>query len=142
MNGNGQGNGKNKLRKAFIGFDELFDEMHRQLGDSRFNNGNYPPYSIIKMGEDHYMISIAVAGFTRDEIDIEQKNNVLNVTGKNSNQDENYEYLYKGLAQRDFTRTFTLADEVDIISAELENGILNIKLLRNKKKNTKSIPIE
>lgn len=111
------------LNRALIGFDRVFSE--RALA-----NTNYPPYNIVKTGTDLYEIQIAVAGFTISDIDIEVNQDQLVVSGSIANSGVEYEYLHRGLALRDFTRAWTLAEYVQVQSAKLENGMLLISLKR------------
>jgi molecular chaperone IbpA len=113
----------NNLNRALIGFDRVFSE--RALA-----NNNYPPYNIVKKGDDLYEIQVAVAGFTLTEIDIEVNQDQLVVTGSASRTDVDYEYLHRGIGLRDFTRAWTLAEYVHVQSAKLENGLLLISLKR------------
>ena len=107
----------------FIGFDRVLDRMHQQIPGQT----NYPPYNIIKVDDDHYTIDIAVAGFLEDELDIELKDGVLSVEGKKSDDDET-QYMHKGISTRQFRRTFTLADTIIVKGADYNNGILHIDL--------------
>lgn len=110
-----------------IGFNRLFDEMNRTFANSRTND-NYPPYNIAKLDETHYVIEIAVAGFGEDEIDVELKDNSLIVKGTKPKKEQETEYVHKGISTRNFERNFTLADNVEIRAATVQNGILAIAL--------------
>lgn len=113
----------NALNRALIGFDRVFSE--RALA-----NTNYPPYNIVKKGQDLYEIQIAVAGFTLGDIDIEVNQDQLIVTGNTAQAEAEYEYLHRGIGLRGFTRAWTLAEYVNVQSAKLENGMLLISLKR------------
>ncbi|KKC98402.1 MULTISPECIES: Hsp20 family protein [Photobacterium] len=117
------------LYRSAIGFDRLFNQMEQNLNNS---NGGYPPYNIEQQDENHYRITMAVAGFSDDQLEISQHQNRLIVTGKRaiSEQDEKRQYLYQGIAERDFERKFQLADHVKVIGAAMENGLLHIELER------------
>jgi molecular chaperone IbpA len=118
------------FNRATIGFDRVFDMLDRQFSNSV--STSYPPYNIIKTGEDSYSIEIAVAGFREDELDITVKDYVLTVTGEQK-RDENAEtptYLHKGISTRSFTRQFTLSDHMEVKSATVQNGMLVIGLER------------
>lgn len=122
------------LQQAFrndpflVGFDRIFDRMHT-LNALQTKQGNYPPYNIIKTAENLYEVEIAVAGFSRDEITIEVKDGVLTVEGtRDTESDTEIEFVHKGIAERNFTRTFTLSDTVVVKSADMNNGILSITL--------------
>ena len=117
------------LHRATIGFDRLFDEMERKFANSP-NSQGYPPYNIAQINEDEYMISLAVAGFGMDNLDITKDKNILTVEGTSPKGDENVNYLHKGIAGRNFRREFTLADHVEVEGATLELGMLNIHLKR------------
>lgn len=112
--------------KSTIGFDRLFNEMERAFTNT--TSTGYPPYNIIKTAERQYVISIAVAGFTKDSLEVTQDGDKLTVTGKAPEQDESVEYLHRGLAGRSFERQFQLADHVEIKEVTLDLGVLNIYL--------------
>ena len=116
------------FHRATIGFDRLFDEMERQFANSKSNV--YPPYNIAQINDDEYMISLAVAGFGMDNLDITKDKNVLCIEGTAPKGDEEVNYLHKGIGGRSFRREFTLADHVDVVDASLELGMLNVHLKR------------
>ena len=113
------------LNRALIGFDTMFDTMERRFANQLSNN--YPPHNIVRIDDNHYAIQLAVAGFSESELDIEYKENVLTVRGEQKQKDE-YEYLHRGISARNFTRHFTLADNVEVKGATVINGILAISL--------------
>jgi len=118
------------FNRATVGFDRVFDILDRQFANSV--STTYPPYNIIKEGEDSYKIEVAVAGFREDELDITVKDYTLTVIGEQK-RDENTEgptYLHKGISARSFTRPFTLGDHVEVKSASVQNGLLVISLER------------
>jgi molecular chaperone IbpA len=115
------------LSRATIGFDRLFDMLDNAMQFEQADN--YPPYNIEKTGDDAYRITLAVAGFTPEELSITSEPNQLIVTGKKA-QTGNGEYLYQGIAGRPFQRQFSLADYVKVASANLTNGMLSIDLVR------------
>ncbi len=116
------------LYRNSVGFDRLASMMSTA---SRQDQGNgYPPYNIRSTGEDHYQISMAVAGFAEEDLDITTEQNRLVVTGKRENEEEAGEYLHRGIATRSFERRFNLADHVKVTNAKLENGLLHIDLER------------
>ena len=117
------------FHRATIGFDRLFDELERSFANSPNGNG-YPPYNIAQINEDEYMISLAVAGFGMDNLDVTKDGNVLRIEGTSPKGDENVNYLHKGIGGRSFRREFTLADHVEVQNAGLELGMLNIHLKR------------
>jgi molecular chaperone IbpA len=107
----------------------MFQELDRVFENSK--SSGYPPYNIVQISDDEYMISIAVAGFTMDNLDITKDRNILRIEGSSPESDEEVIYLHKGIGSRNFRREFTLADHVEVKSAELELGMLNIRLERN-----------
>ncbi len=116
------------FRRSTVGFDRLFDFLESA---SRAEQDNYPPFDIEKLGDDSYRITIAVAGFKRDEIDIVAHQNMLTVTGRRSEQrGRDGSYLHMGIANRAFERRFELADFVRVTGADLVDGLLTIDLER------------
>jgi len=116
------------FRRATIGFDRLFEEMDRTFANSASNG--YPPYNIAQVNDDEYVITLAVAGFGMDSLDITKDKSVLTIEGTAPKGDETVNYLHKGIAGRNFRREFTLADHVEVVSASLDNGMLNVYLKR------------
>jgi molecular chaperone IbpA len=116
------------LNRALIGFDQLFNDVERRFANSV--QTNYPPYNVIKHDENSFEIEIAVAGFDKEDITIEVNQNLLTICGQRQKDDDASKYLHRGLAARDFERTFTLADHIIVGDAELTNGILRVKLTR------------
>lgn len=110
--------------RSSIGFDQLFRELDR-VTDGKVTN--YPPYNIVKVSEDSYRIEVAVSGFSEDELSVELKDNVLTVTG-DKEETESQEYLYKGIGARGFERKFTLAADLVVKQADINNGILSIDM--------------
>ena len=117
-----------RVKTYSIGFDRMFDRL---LDDSLVTTTNYPPYNIVKMDETNYAIQIAVAGFGKDDIEIETKENTLSIKSKEKGDvvDETT-YLHKGISNRAFKRTFTISDDVVVKGATFENGLLNVQLER------------
>jgi molecular chaperone IbpA len=119
------------LHKFGIGFDNMFDDLMRV--STQQTTSNYPPYNIIQINEDEYMISLAVAGFGLDNLSVTKDKKFLIIEGKEYQSDsEKIEpnYLHKGISNRDFRREFQLADHVEINNAHLELGILSVHLRR------------
>lgn len=114
------------IHKFGIGFDSMFDELIRMNAQQSLN---YPPYNIVKESENAFTIQIAVAGFEEGEVHVSLDNRVLNVRGSLS-MAPTAEYLHKGISTRDFVREFTLAENVEVLSASQQNGILSIRLER------------
>ena len=117
------------LYRSTVGFDRLF-HMLDSVGTNS-EDGGYPPYNIERLADDRYRITMAVAGFTRDEINIEVKETALTVRGEKKTEEAKREYLHRGIAQRGFERRFQLADFVEITGAGLEDGLLHVDLVRN-----------
>ena len=118
------------LEKALgitVGFDSLFDKLFEDV-ERNGNKSGFPPYNIRKVNEESYTIEMAVAGFSREDLEAELKDGVLTVRSKHD-QDEG-EYLYRGIARRSFSRSFTLSDDMIIKEADLVNGMLTIQLER------------
>ena len=119
----------NALNKALLGFDEIFNNF-----ENRFANqlkDNYPPYNILKHNEDSYEIQLAVTGFDKDEITVEIDQNNLIVRGKRQEtESQESAYLHRGLAARDFMRTWTLAEHMEVGEGRIKNGVLTIELKR------------
>ena len=117
------------LFRSTIGFDRLarlVDSAARVEGAAP----SYPPYNIEKTGEDSYRLTMAVAGFSQDELDITVHENTLIVAGKAESRNENGRYLHRGIARRAFERRFSLADHIKVVGASLDNGMLHVDLVR------------
>ena len=116
------------FRRSAIGFDRLFDMLE---ANTRQANENYPPFNLERLGEDHYRITLAVAGFKQDEVEITAQQNLLLVVGKKSESDsQRAAFLHLGIANRSFERRFELADFIKVESANLADGLLTIDLAR------------
>jgi len=118
------------FRRSTVGFDRLFDMLENStVGGTQ---ENYPPFDLIKLGENDYRIELAVAGFKPDEVDITAQQNVLLVTGrkKEEAEDKGTNYVYRGIATRSFERRFALADHIQVKGADLKDGLLAIELKR------------
>lgn len=113
-------------RRSSIGFDSLFDMMENDAGPSQ---DNYPPFDLIQLDENQYRIDLAVAGFKTREIDITVHQNVLIVAGKKRDDDQS-NFIHRGIATRSFERRFSLADHVQVTAADLKDGLLSIELVR------------
>jgi len=119
------------IHKFAVGFDNMFDEILRV--NAQQSNSNYPPYNVVQINEDEFIISMAVAGFGLDNLSVTKDKNFLIIEGKNTIKEEDLpdiNYLHKGISARDFRREFKLADFVEIENAHLELGILNVHLKR------------
>lgn len=118
------------FRRSTVGFDRLFDMLENSnLGQSQ---ENYPPFDLIKKGDNEFCIQLAVAGFKSDEIDITAQQNVLVVSGRKSDETDqkNGDFIYRGIANRSFERRFALADHIQVKGADLHDGLLSIELVR------------
>ena len=117
------------LYRSTVGFDRLFNLLDAVNGGETAQP--YPPYNIERTGENAYRVTMAVAGFGENDLDIQAKENVLTVKGeKREEKQDNREVLYRGIAARAFERRFQLADHVEVTGATLENGLLHIDLVR------------
>lgn len=117
------------LNRALVGFDQIFNDF-----DTRFANqvaNNYPPFNILKRTEDHYEIQVAVAGFSREEIDVTVENNELVITGTKIEEPDTADYLHRGLAARNFERVFRLTQYLEVEGAEFRDGLLIVKIERH-----------
>ncbi len=117
------------LFRATVGFDQIADVMNRVLTNEA-SRDSYPPYNIEKTGEDAWRISLAVAGFTDDELSVEVRENALIVSARKKPEEVKRTYLHQGIATRAFERRFTLAEHVRVVGAVHENGMLHIDLVR------------
>ncbi len=115
------------FRRSTVGFDRLFELLEN--GSSMVPADNYPPFDIEHDGGDRYRITLPVAGFGQDEIDITAKQNLLVVSGKKSEEEER-NYVHRGIAARSFERRFALGDFIQVRGAEMKDGLLSIELVR------------
>lgn len=118
-----------EFHRATIGFDRMFNQLNKEFANSK--SQGYPPYNVVEIDEDEYMISLAVAGFGMDNLDITLEKNVLTIEGTTPPGGEDVNYLHKGIGGRNFRREFTLAEHIEVEQAGLELGMLNIHLVRN-----------
>ena len=121
----------NSLRPFSIGFDDMFDQFESMLGNGSLSmQSNYPPYNIRKTGNDKYSIEVALAGFNKKDVEVEFEDNLLTVRTKQINKsqekNEDGEIIHKGISQRQFARSFTIADDIKVGGAELKDGLLTI----------------
>ena len=136
----------NSLRPFSIGFDDMFDQFESMLGNGGLVQNNYPPYNIRKAGKDKYAIELAVAGFNKNDVEIEYEDKLLTVRTKKIDktvEKDGNEIIHRGISQRSFSRSFTIADDVKVNDAELKDGLLTIvceKIVPEQKKK-KLIPI-
>ena len=116
-------------RRSTVGFDRLFDLLERHSGNGA-GGDNYPPFNIERRGEDAYRITLAMAGFRADDLDITAQQNLLTVVGRKREEEPEGEMLHLGIANRGFERRFELADYVRVANADLADGLLVIDLVR------------
>jgi molecular chaperone IbpA len=115
------------LWRSTVGFDHLFDLLDQSTRPT--GEDSYPPYNIERVGEDRYQITLALAGFTPDEITITAEQNTLTIEGRKADKGE-HQYLYQGISARPFRRLFNLADHVRVSGATFESGLLKVELVR------------
>ena len=127
-------------RSAFIGFDNIFDELERITTASAHDN--YPPHNIIKLSENEYAIELAVVGFREQDLELKQQDGILYVTGSKSGT-ESVDYIHRGISGRAFKRSFRLSEHVEVKGADLRDGLLVINLERiiPEEKRPRTIPI-
>ena len=131
------------LWRSSVGFDE-FDRLFDSVFSTNNKGSSYPPYNIVKHDKNIYQITMAIAGFDQDQINISQEGNLLTVQGDMVSDKENdkTEFLYRGIANRNFERKFELADTVKVVKADLKNGLLSIDLEREIPEHQKPRKIE
>ena len=126
----------NQLRPVSVGFDNVFDHFEKMFEDDYFNapTVNYPPYNIVKTGENKYDVEVALAGYNKKDINIEYADNLLTIKSVKDNntlkKDSDDGILHKGISKRFFSKTFTIADDTEVKSAELKDGLLKVSLER------------
>ena len=125
----------NNLRPLTVGFDDMFDHFEHMMDDSFFGRSvaNFPPYNIVKTGEYTYDVELALAGFNKKDIDVEYKDNMLTVKSKEKDKSEAKDadgVLHRGISKRWFSKSFTIADDVEVKGAELKDGLLKVSMER------------
>lgn len=119
----------NALNRALVGFDRLFEDFEQRFANQI--SQSYPPYNVVKYDDNSYEIQIAVSGFDKNEISVEIDQNQLIIKGKHAEgESENVQYLHRGLAARDFVRSFTLADHMEVGEGTIKNGVLKVEIKR------------
>lgn len=116
------------LYRSAIGFDRLANMLDN--ANRKENQPSYPPYNIELLGENEYRITMAVAGFENHELDIQSENATLLISGTKKTDETQHQYLYQGIAARNFERRFQLADHIKVMKAHMENGLLHVDLIR------------
>jgi molecular chaperone IbpA len=127
----------NNLRPLTVGFDNVFDQLEYMMEDRFFEKGtvaNFPPYNIVKTGENTYDVELALAGFNKKDIEVEYKENQLTVKSKKQEKpeetDEDGNMIHRGISKRMFARSFTISNDVEVKGAELKDGLLKVSLER------------
>ena len=124
----------NNLRPLTVGFDDMFDHFEHMMDDSFFGRSvaNFPPYNIVKTGDNTYDVELALAGFNKKDIEIEYKENVLTVKSKKQEEtkDEDGNVIHRGISKRMFSKSFTIANDVEVKGAELKDGLLKVSMER------------
>ena len=122
----------NNLRPLTVGFDDWFVHFDTMLGNPSYTVSNFPPYNIVKTGENTYDVELALAGFNRKDIDVEYHYNLLTVKSKKQEEtkDEDGNIIHRGISKRMFSKTFTIANDVEDKGAELKDGLLKVSLER------------
>ena len=124
----------NNLRPITVGFDDMFDHFEHMMDDSFFGRsvGNVPPYNIVKTGENTYDVELALAGFNKKDIEVEYKENLLTVKSKKQEEtkDEDGNIIHRGISKRMFSKSFTIANDVEVKGAELKDGLLKVSMER------------
>ena len=124
----------NNLRPITVGFEDMFDHFEHMMDDSFFRGtlGNFPPYNIVKTGENTYDVELALAGFNKKDIEVEYKENLLTVKSKKQEEtkDEDGNVIHRGISKRMFSKSFTIANDVEVKGAELKDGLLKVSLER------------
>ena len=126
----------NNLRPITVGFDNMFDHFEHMMDDSFFRGtmGNFPPYNIVKTGENTYDVELALAGFNKKDIEVEFKENLLTVKSKKEDKaedtDEDGNVIHRGISKRMFSKSFTIASDVEVKGAELKDGLIKISMER------------
>ena len=120
-------------RDTFLGFDQLFETLSAVPfnGTTEARSSGYPPYNVIKKDDGHFLIEIAVAGFSKDDIDLTLEKGVLTVTGNKPTGGVDREYAHRGISSRGFERQFTLSDTIQVIGADIVDGLLVVALENN-----------
>ena len=127
----------NNLRPITVGFDNMFDHFEHLMDDGFYRNGltaNFPPYNIVKTGKETYDVELALAGFNKKDIEVQYEDNLLTVKSKKSEKvdetDEDGNIIHRGISKRFFSKSFTIANDVEVKGAELKDGLLTVALER------------
>ena len=127
----------NNLRPITVGFDNMFDHFEHLMDDGFYRNGltaNFPPYNIVKTGKETYDVELALAGFNKKDIEVQYEDNLLTVKSKKSEKVEETDVdgniIHRGISKRFFSKSFTIANDVEVKGAELKDGLLTVALER------------
>ena len=127
----------NNLKPITVGFDNIFDHFEHLMDDGFYRNGlttNFPPYNIVKTGKNSYDVELALAGFNKKDIEVQYEDNLLTVKSRKSEKvdktDEDGNIIHRGISQRFFSKSFTIATDVEVKGAELKDGLLTVALER------------
>ena len=125
----------NQLRPVTVGYDNIFDHFEKMFEDDLFKSPsvNYPPYNIVKTGENQYNVEVALAGYNKKDISIEYADNLLTIKSVKDNsepKDENGNIIHQGISKRFFRKSFTISDDTEVKGAELKDGLLKVSLER------------
>ena len=122
----------NNLSPLTVGFDDVFDHFEHMMNDNFFRGtmGNFPPYNIVKTGDNKFDIEVALAGFNKKDINVTSENNMLTIESKQDekSKDKDGEVIHKGISKRYFKRSITIADDVEVKGAELKDGLLKVSM--------------
>ena len=119
----------NQLRPLSVGFDDVFDHFESMFDYDTINISNYPPYNIVKTGDNKYDVELALAGFNKKDINVSVENGMLTIESKeDKTKDKDGEVIHKGISKRYFKKSFTISDDVEVKGAELKDGMLRVSM--------------
>ena len=119
----------NQLRPLSVGFDDVFNHFESMFDYDTVNVSNYPPYNIVKTGDNKYDVEVALAGFNKKDINVSVENGMLTIESKeDKSKDKDGEVIHKGISKRYFKKSFTISDDVEVKSAELKDGMLRVSM--------------
>ena len=120
----------NQLRPLSVGFDDVFDHFESMFAYDTINISNYPPYNIVKTGDNKYDVEVALAGFNKKDINVSVENGMLTIESKteDKSKDKDGEVIHKGISKRYFKKSFTISDDVEVKGAELKDGMLRVSM--------------
>ena len=119
----------NQLRPLSVGFDDVFDHFESMFDYDTINISNYPPYNIVKTGDNKYDVEVALAGFNKKDINVSVENGMLTIESKeDKSKDKDGEVIHKGISKRYFKKSFTISDDVEVKGAELKDGMLRVSM--------------